>query len=574
LRIKNNYMWLEIMNNTNYDAIIIGGGHNGLVTAAYLAKAGKKVLVLERRDTLGGAAATEEVFPGFKFNTGAPDAGMLRPEVVAELGLRQHGLDFIESQVTAYAPQPAGPALVLYRDPRETQAEIARFSPTDANKFPAFVRLVTALTSVLDSIMTLTPPSLEQPKPGDLFPWAKLGLKLKGLGQKEMMEFLRVLPMTVKEFLDEWFESEALKGLLGAAGITGTMQGPQASGTAFIMLYHYLGAADGGFRATRLIRGGMGQLSAALASAAQQYGAEIRTGAEVAHILMEEYPDTGAAYATGVALEGGVEISAKVVISNADPHRTLFGLVGAPTLEPSFVRRVRNMRYRGCTAKVNLALSGLPRFTSLPAGFEADDPAYLGGHIVISPNLDYLERAYDDAKYGRFSAQPYLDVVIPSVLDESLAPAGQHVMSITMQYAPYYLRGSGGAGEQGRNPKSEIQNPKSAGGWDEREKQALADKIIDTLAAYAPNLKDLIRHCQILTPLDWEQEYGLTEGSISHGEMALDQLLFMRPVPGYGQYRTPIERLYLCGAGTHPGGGVTGAPGYTAAREILSDLKR
>ncbi len=547
------------MTNNTYDAIIIGGGHNGLVTAAYLAKAGKKVLVLERRDTLGGAAATEEIWPGFKVNTGAPDVGMLRPEVVAELGLRQHGLDFIESPVTAFAPQPNGPALTLWRDPRETQSEIARSSPADADKFPAFVRLVTALTSVLDSIMTLTPPSLEQAKPGDLFPWAKLGLKLKGLGQREMMEFLRVLPMTVKEFLDEWFESEALKGLLGAAGITGASLGPQASGTAFVMLYHYLGAADGGFKATRLVRGGTGQLAAALAKAAQQYGAEIRTGVEVSRVILGEHPDTGATLALGVTLASGEEISARAVISNADPRRTLFDLVGAPNLEPSFVRRLRNMRYRGCTAKVNLALSGLPEFTSLTPPYAPPDNGggwggYLGGHIVISPNLEYLERAADDAKYGRFSDQPYLDVVIPSVLDPSLAPVGQHVMSITMQYAPYHL--------------------KQGSGWDERQKQALADKIIDTLAQYAPNLKDLIRHCQILTPLDWEQAYGLTEGNIFHGEMGLDQLLFMRPVPGYGQYRTPVDRLYLCGAGTHPGGGVSGAPGYNAAREILSDLKR
>ena len=254
------------------------------------------------------------------------------------------------------------------------------------------------------------------------------------------MEFLRVLPMTVKEFLDEWFESEALKGVLGAAGITGMMQGPQASGTAFMMLYHYLGAADGGFKATRFVRGGMGQLSAALVRAAQQYKAEIRTGAEVARIILHDNLDTTPVKAIGVALANGEEIFANAVISNADPRRTLFGLVGAPNLEPHFMRRIRNMRYRGCTAKVNLALSGLPEFTSLPAGNTADDATYLGGHILISPNLEYLERASDDAKYGRFSAQPYLDVVIPSVLDPSLAPAGQHVMSITMQYAPYHLK--------------------------------------------------------------------------------------------------------------------------------------
>jgi phytoene dehydrogenase-like protein len=412
------------------------------------------------------------------------------------------------------------------------------------------------LTGVLDQIMTLPPPSLEEIKPGELVPWAKLGLKLKGLGQKEMMEFLRILPMSVIEFLDEWFESDVLKGVLGAAGITGLMQGPQAQGTMFVLLYHYLGAAaSGGFRASRFVAGGIGQLSAALANAACQYGADIRTGAEVAQIILDQNLDTGEKRAVGVALANGEEITAKAVISNADPRHTFFSLVGAPNLDPHFVRRVRNIRYRGCVAKVNLALSDLPQFTSVPFGFETDDVAHLGGHILISPSLEYLERAYDDAKYGRFSAQPYLDVVIPSVLDPSLAPSGQHLMSITMQYAPYHLR-------QGSN------------GWEGQQRKALVDTIIDTLAQYAPNLKDLIRHCQIITPLDWERNYGLTEGNIYHGEMTLDQLLFMRPVAGYGQYRTPIARLYLCGAGTHPGGGVTGAPGYNAAREILRDLKQ
>jgi phytoene dehydrogenase-like protein len=552
------------MKNNQFDAIIVGGGHNGLVAAAYLAKAGKKVAVLERRDILGGVATTEELWPGFKVNTGATDAGLLRPEIIAELGLRQHGLDFIESEVAALALQADGPGLALWRDPRQTVAEIARFSQADAAKFPAFIRLMTSLTGVLDQIMTLTPPSLEEIKPGELIPWAKLGLKLKGLGAKDMMEFLRVLPMTTNEFLDEWFESDLLKGALGAAGIAGLQQGPQSAGTTFMLLYNYLGAAaSGGFRASRFVRGGMGQLALALGRAAKQFKVELLTGAEVARILLEDDPDTGEKRAAGVVMASGEEMRAKVIISNADPRRTFFGLIGAPNLEPHFVRRIKNIRYRGCVAKVNLALSGLPNFTLPVAPLDVGGgwEGYLGGHILVSPSLDYLEQAYDDAKYGRFSAQPYLDVVIPSVLDASLAPAGQHVMSVTMQYAPYELRGSRGAGEQGSN------------GWDGSQRQALSDTIIDTLANYAPNLKDLIRHCQVITPLDWEQQYGLTEGNINHGEMMLDQLLFMRPVAGYGQYRTPISRLYLCGAGTHPGGGVTGAPGYNAAREVLKEWR-
>ncbi|MDZ7343080.1 MAG: NAD(P)/FAD-dependent oxidoreductase [candidate division KSB1 bacterium] len=523
-----------------YDAIIIGAGHNGLVTAALLAKAGRRVLVLERRETLGGAAATEEIFPGFKYNTGAHDAGLFRPEIIKALDLKKFGLELIESPVAVFAPQPHGTALRLWRDQKRNLSEIARFSQTDAEKFPAFLRLVDTFTEVLHRIMLLTPPSVMHNSFDELLAWARAGLKLRSLGKREMMEFLRVLPMPVTEFLDEWFESEALKAVLGAAGVTGSMQGPQASGTAFMMLYHYLGAANGGFKASRFVKGGIGQLSEALASAARKFGAQIRTNTEVKQINLND------GKAIGVLLASGEEISATVIISNVDPRRTFFDLVGAPHLGPQFVRRVRNIRYRGSTAKVNLALSGLPRFTAV-----VNDETLLSGHIVICPDLEYLERAYDDAKYGRFSRQPYLDIVIPTMLDSALAPPGKQVMSITMQYAPYQLR---------------------EGNW-EALREKLGDHIIDTLSAYAPNLKDLILHRQVITPLDWEQEYGLTEGSIFHGQMGLDQLLFMRPVPGYGQYRTPIANLYLCGAGTHPGGGVTGAPGYNAARQVLKEWK-
>ncbi len=524
----------------SYDALIIGGGHNGLVAAATLAQADKRVLVLERRHTLGGAAATEEIFPGFKFNTGAHDAGLLRAEVIAALQLEQHGLQLMKSHVAAFAPQPHGAALTLWRDEQKNLAEIARLSPADAEKFPAFIRLMSKLTEGLRSLILLTPPHVAQNNWNELLAWAAAGLKIKNLGKHEMMEFLRVLPMTATEFLNEWFENETLKGLLGATSVAGSMQGPQASGTAFMLLYHYLGEANGGFRASSFVRGGMGQLAAALANAAQAHGAEIRTNAEVVQIIHKEEK------AVGVLLKTGEEISARAILSNADPRRTFFELVGAPNLAPTFVRRVRNIRYRGTSAKVNLALNGLPRFNG------AENEAQLSGHILICPSLEYLERAYDDAKYGRYSQQPYLDVVIPTILDTSLAPSGKHVMSITMQYAPYKLR---------------------EGNWEE-QREALGDHIINTLAQYAPNVRDLILHRQTLTPLDWERDYALTEGGEFHGQMGLDQLLFMRPVAGFGQYRTPLANLYLCSAGTHPGGGVTGAPGYNAAREVLKDLRR
>lgn len=524
----------------SYDALIIGAGHNGLVAAATLAQAGKRVLVLERRNTLGGAAATEEIFPGFKFNTGAHDAGLFRPEIIAALQLEQHGLQLMKSHVAAFAPQPNGTALTLWRDEQKNIAEIARLSKNDAEKFPGFVRLLNKLAEGLRHLLLLTPPNIAQSGLNELLSWASAGLKIKNLGKHEMMEFLRVLPMTTTEFLNEWFENEALKGLLGATSVAGSKQGPQASGTAFMLLYHYLGESNGGFKASSFVRGGIGELSAALARAAQAHGAEIRTNAEVVRIIHKEEK------AAGVLLKTGEEISARAILSNADPRRTFFELLGAPEFGPTFVRRVRNIRYRGTSAKVNLALNGLPRFIG------AESETQLSGHIVICPNLEYLERAYDDAKYGRYSAQPYLDIVIPSILDNALAPSGKHVMSITMQYAPYQLRESN---------------------WDE-QREALGEHLLNTLTHYAPNLRDLILHRQVLTPRDWEREYALTEGGEFHGQMGLDQLLFMRPVAGFGQYRTPISNLYLCGAGTHPGGGVTGAPGYNAGREVLKDLRR
>ncbi len=525
----------------SYDVLIIGAGHNGLVAAAYLAQAKKRVLVLERRTSLGGAAATEEIFPGFKINTGASDAGLFREEIIADLNLKKHGLQVLESPAAVFAPQPNGSALTLWRDEQKSLAEIACHSAKDAERFPVFMRFVNKSTEILHRMMLLTPPSVSELKFEELLPWLNTGRKLKNLGKHEMMEFMRVLPMTAVEFLNEWFESEALKAALGAAGVSGSMQGPQASGTAFMMLYHYLGAANGGFKASRFVKGGIGQLAAALANSAKKQGAEIWLGAEAAHIKLDD------GRAGGVVLTSGEEISAKVIVSNADPRRSFFDLVGAPNLGPTFVRRVRNIRFRGTTAKVNLALNGLPTFKGITEG-----ESQLSGHIVICPNLEYLERAYDDAKYGRYSQQPYLDIVIPTVLDASLAPPGKHIMSITMQYAPYKLRESH---------------------WDDKREE-LADRIIDTLAQYAPNLQEMILHRQVLTPLDYEREYALTEGGEFHGQMGLDRLLFMRPVAGFGQYRTPIEHLYLCGAGAHPGGGVTGAPGYNAAREILRDWKK
>ncbi len=524
---------------SQYDAIVIGAGHNGLVTAAILAKAGNKVLVLEQRDTIGGAAATEEIFPGFKFNTGAHDAGLFRPEIVRSLSLESFGLEFIQSPVSVFAPQTDGSNLMIWRDVDKTVAEISKFSKSDAQKYPEYLEFIKMVTGVIDKIATLTPPELFPLKAGELMAWAKVALGAKRLGDKGMIDLIRVLPMTTQELMNEWFESDAVRGALGAPGVTGSRQGPQASGTAFMLMYQQLGSLNGGFKSSQFVRGGIGQLSQALAKAAEKRGAEIRTGSSVKRVVLED------GKAVGVELGSGDTIKAKVIVSNADPRRTMFDLIGPDKLEMRVMRRVRNIKFRGTTAKLNLTLNGLPEFKGAPGG-----TAHLGGHIVISPSLDYLEHAYDDAKYGRVSENPYLDITIPSVLDDSLAPSGKHVMSISMQYAPYELRDSN---------------------WD-KEKDKLAKGIINTLSAYAPNLKTIIKHQQIITPKDWEEDYGLTEGSIFHGQMGLDQILIMRPIGGYAQYKTQIDNLFLCGAGTHPGGGVSGAPGSNAAREILKAL--
>ena len=525
----------------HYDAIVIGGGHNGLTAAAYLAKAGLKVLVAERRQVLGGAAATEPVFPGFKVNTGSWEAGMFLPEIVRDLALEKNGLGFLESPALVHVFRPGGGGLTLWRDIKRTQEEIATLSREDARKYPEFVQQVTRLVGILRPVLTLSPPPLHDFRTADLLPWLPAALGLKRLGGREMMELIRILPMSASDWLDEWFESPLLKAALGAVSTLGSMQGPKASGTAFLLLYQALGANGVGTRANKFIQAGSGALSEALASAARHAGAEICTGMSVRKILLEQDR------VVGVALQDGTEIRARVVLSSADPRTTFFDLIGARNLEVRLVREVKNIKFRGSLARLNVALSDLPAM----AGVSANDRERFSGHILICPDLEYLERAYDDAKYGDISERPCLDMAIPTVLDASLAPPGQHLLSINMQYAPYRLK---------------------SGSWDEwREK--LAARALDTLEEWIPGIEALILDRQLLTPLDLEREYGLPEGSIFHGQMGLDQLAFMRPVAGSNGSRTALENLYLCGAGAHPGGGLTGAPGYNAARQVINALK-
>jgi len=518
-----------------YDTIIIGAGHNGLVAAATLAAGGQRVLVLEQRPALGGVAGAEEAWPGYYVPTGATDAALLQEEIIRKLDLGRHGLAFAQPPALLFAPQPDGRSLTIWRDEARTTAEIARLSRHDAERWPAFRAQVERVARLLSGMLLLAPPDLSALRGGDLKGWAPLALRLKRLGDADMMELMRILPMAVRDYLDEWFESDVLKGALGGSAVVGATLGPRGAGTNLGFLYQNLG----GLLQVRPVAGGMGALAAALAAAARARGAEIRTGAAVERILIEGDLEPVAA---GVVLHSGETIRAGVVLSNADPRRTLFDLVGPQHLEPETMRAVRNIIYRGSTARVDLALNGLPDFAG------ATGTEQLGGRIRVSPSLDYIERAYDAAKYGRASERPYLEIVIPTLNDPSLAPAGHHILTITALYAPYALRDGDWAGQA----------------------PAFGDAVLDVLEGVAPGTRATVVHCRVVTPLDLEQRYGLTEGSIYHGQMGLDQMLVMRPIPGWSRYETPVRNLYLCGAGAHPGGGVTGAPGYNAARAVLA----
>jgi phytoene dehydrogenase-like protein len=518
-----------------YDAIVIGGGHNGLVAAAYLARAGRRVVVLERRERVGGAAMSEQVFPGFTFSVFSYVVSLLRPEIIRDLDLPRHGLHVLPLESTL-TPLANGDYLAQWNDHDQNRRELARHSPRDAEAYDEFGRLMHLMARAVKPILGMLPPDPASLAPGDLAGMWRLGKYFRGLGPERFHTLHKLLTMSAADYLDEWFETDALKGTKSASGIIGTLLGPRSPGTAYVLLHHYMGELDGVFRAWGFAKGGNGSVSAAIAAAARAAGAEIRTEAPVANVLVAN------GRATGVALAGGEEIHANLVISNADPRRTFLELVGERHLPGEFIDGIRRFRFRGASAKVNLALGELPDFTCLPGR-----GAHHRGAISISPSVDYLERAYDDAKYGEFSRRPYMDIVIPSMIDPAMAPPGKHVMSIFAQYAPHDLKG----------------------GWTDAQREAFGDAVVDTLAEYAPNLKGAILHRQVVTPADIERIVGITEGNIFHGELSLQQMFFLRPVPEWAKYRTPIDGLWQCGSGTHPGGGVMGAPGRLAALAIL-----
>ena len=525
--------------SSKYDAIVIGGGHNGLVNAAYLARAGKKVLVLERRHILGGAAVTEEIIPGFKFSVCSYVVSLLRPEIIRDLDLPRHGLEILPLDGT-FTPMPNGDYLWRVNDHAQTRREIARHSRYDAEAYEEFGKAMLQMCRFVKPILGMVPPDPTSLNPKELLKLLFLGRRFQDLAGDDKYNQIQLMTMSAIDFLDQWFETDVLKATMSASGIIGTFLGVRSPGTAYVLLHHYMGEIDGAFRAWGFARGGTGAISNAIAAAAVELGVEIKTQSAITQILVR------GGKAVGVVTASGDEYYAPVISSSVDPKLTFLKMIEPRHLPEEFREEVLRYKFRGSSGKVNLALDGLPNFTCLPG-----EGRHLRGALSISPSVDYMERAYDDAKYGSYSRRPYIDIVIPSLTDPSLAPAGKHVMSCFVQYAPYKLQ---------------------EGNWDEK-REAFGDNVIDTIAEYAPNLKNIIVGRQVLTPLDLEREWGLTEGNIFQGELSLEQLFFLRPVAGWAQYKTPIQNLWMCGSATHPGGGIMGAPGRLAALEILKNTK-
>ncbi len=521
------------------DVIVIGGGVNGLVAAAYLAKAGRKVLLFEKKDILGGIAVTEEFFPGYKFSSLVDGAGYLPPSITSDLKLSQHGLEIVPIDPIVYSLQPGGQNLIVWQDVSATAKEIAKFSEADGEAYPKFVELLGKISAVVAGIMHMSPPDLPEFGTKNLIDLLPLLNPLRKIGRKDFAQVLRVMPMPVADLLNEWFESEVVKGAIAASGLINSSLGPQEAGTGYTFLYNWGGSNNGLFRSSGNIVGGMGALSEALANAARTFGVEIKTNSPVEKIIL----DNGVA--SGVELDNGEQFSAKMVVSAANMNTTFLNLIDPYYLDQIFVKHLKNIKYRGSTARVHFVLAELPAIQ----GLNGNDQNLLSGHVQISPTINYLQRAYDPVKYGRYSENPYLDIFIPTITDPSLSSDGAHLMSVTVKYMSYHLRD---------------------GDW-ESLREDLAELVIKKIAEYAPDFEKLIKNKKVITPMDLEQDYDLPEGNYTHGEMTLDQFMWIRTIPGYGQYRSPIKNLYLCGAATHPGGGITGINGKNAAREILKN---
>jgi phytoene dehydrogenase-like protein len=525
----------------SYDAIIVGGGHNGLVAAAYLSRAGMKTIVLERRHLVGGAAVTEELWPGFKVSTASYVVSLMSPHIVQELDLARYGYEVFQLDPAYFAPFPEGNGFLLWDDPRRAAQEIAKISPLDGDGYLEYSRTMSELADLIKPLLYKIPPEVTIDSAGDVKELAGLGRYALG-GRRDIARLVDLMTMSANDFLSQFFIDERVKGALCAGSVIGAWGGPMTPGSAYVLLHHRMGETDGVTGAWGFVRGGMGALSEAIASAARAAGAEIRTQAEVASI------DIADGRATGVTLADGTKLNSEVVLSSTHPHTTFLSHVGRTHLPPDFTKEIERYRTRGSSAKVNMAISELPDLIAMP-GKELG-PQH--PEIIISPSIEYVERAWDDCKYGRFSEHPLCDCVIPTTKDSTLAPEGAHIMTVFVQYAP----------------------PEPAEGTWEQQREELGDRVVDTITQYAPNFKSSVIHREVLTPADLESRYGLLGGNIFQGEISVDQLFSFRPAPHAAAYRTPVEDLYLCGSGAHPGGGVMGIPAYNACRVVLRDLKR
>ncbi|KQY36087.1 NAD(P)/FAD-dependent oxidoreductase [Rhizobium sp. Root483D2] len=523
-----------------YDVVMIGGGHNGLVAACYLQRAGLDVLVLEKNDWVGGAATSRELTPGFLYSNCSYVCSLFRPEIMRELELPKHGLQVIAYEGGAVFTRD-GDYIASYRDHDSHRREFARYSKRDAEAYDRYARDVTRQCRFIQPLLMRTAPDPFSFKPRDISELLYLGKKFGEFSAHDMAQTLRFWTMSISDFLDEYFETDVIKAYLALSGIIGTALGPMSPGTAYVLLHHYMGEVDGSVGAWGYARGGMGAVTQALASSFKASGGTIRTGADVARIM------TRSGRATGVVLADGEEVRGNLVVSNADVKRTFLKLVEEDALPEAFVHRVKHFKMRGSSGKLNIALDSLPEFPALPK-----NSSCIRGDLHFTDSMERMERAYDDWKAGRYSADPFVDMVIPTTLDPTMAPPGKHFMSCFVQYCPPQL--------EGRD-------------WTDADRDAFAETVVSQIADYSPGFRDRILHMEVRTPREIEAEVGLTEGNIFQGELTFDQLLFNRPVPGYAQYRTPVPSLYLCGSSTHPGGGVMGAPGRNAAAEILRDLK-
>jgi phytoene dehydrogenase-like protein len=535
----------ELIMPIGQKVVLIGGGHNALIAAFYLAKGGFKPVVLERRSMVGGGAVTEEFYPGFKASTLAHTLGPLRADIAREMQLDRFNLQIFRPDPRVFAPEPDGRGLLFYDDAAKTAGAISHLSAKDGAKYAGFAKQLEKISGVFSQIAAITPPGIDKPSPGDLWNLLTTGRGIRRLGKRGMLDLLRWGPMAVADFVAEFFDTELLRAVIAARGIFGTNLGPWSAGSTAVLLLRAAGDPHP-VGSSAFPRGGLGEFSRALADAAKKAGAEIRTDAEVAQIR------TKSRAVVGVVLENGEEIACEAVVSGVDPKRTFFQLLEPAILDPVFAQRMKNFRARGNVAKVHLALGDVPTFPSLantvgPDGFHEA----LSGRIHIGHEIDYLEKAFDATKYGKISSAPYLDVTIPTLLDPSLAPPGKHVLSAYFQFAPFQLK---------------------EGNWSKRRGE-LANRVIKTLGNYSPNLANLVEAAHVITPFDLEETYGYTGGHIFHGELALDQMFTMRPVLDWARYQSPVRGLFLCGNGTHPGNGLTGACGANAVKEIIHELR-